>query len=48
MSPETTHRHFHEELSRVKVRLLTMSAKQRAALSWAWSPAGAGQDKRPR
>jgi len=32
MSPETTHRHFHEELSRVKVRLLTMSGEAEAAL----------------
>ena len=31
MSPET-HRHFHEELSRVKVRLLTMSGEAEAAL----------------
>ena len=31
MSPET-HRHFHEELSQVKVRLLTMSGEAEAAL----------------
>ncbi len=32
MTPETTHRHFHEELNRVKVRLLTMSGEAEAAL----------------
>jgi len=31
MSPET-HRHFHEELSQVKVRLLTMSGEAEAAM----------------
>ncbi len=31
MSPET-HRHFHDELSQVKVRLLTMSGEAEAAL----------------
>ena len=31
MSPET-HRHFHDELNRVKVRLLTMSGEAEAAL----------------
>lgn len=31
MSPDT-HRHFHEELSQVKVRLLTMSGEAEAAL----------------
>ena len=35
MSPETTHRHFHEELNRVKVRLLTMSGEAEAALKLA-------------
>jgi phosphate transport system protein len=34
MSPET-HRHFHEELSQVKVRLLTMSGEAEAALKLA-------------
>ena len=32
MSPEHTHRHFHDELSQVKVRLLTMSGEAETAL----------------
>ena len=32
MSPELTHRHFHDELNQVKVRLLTMSGEAETAL----------------